>query len=145
MQDTTSFPTPIMPKAAAQRSWWWDHYEDHPSFRLGLGGTEGFAGAPSSGKHKIYCKQCFNAHVAALIQEDKESVTLGTRTVERDQPQIEAHCMSNNLLYICLFIQNTLVWALKLEVDTSGYGWISSATTTALNHLRLCKLVGEDV
>jgi len=35
LQDTTSFLTLMMPKAVAQRSWWWDHYEDHPSFGSG--------------------------------------------------------------------------------------------------------------
>ncbi|KIL56341.1 hypothetical protein M378DRAFT_181993 [Amanita muscaria Koide BX008] len=44
-----------MPKTVAQRSWWWDHYEDNPSFKSGQGATEGYAGAPSGGKHKIYC------------------------------------------------------------------------------------------
>lgn len=39
-----------------------------------------------------------------------------------------------------------LVWLLKLSVDNpNGYGWISSATTTAVNHLRRCREVTEDV
>lgn len=37
------------------------------------------------------------------------------------------------------------MWASKAETDSSGYGWISSAASTALNHLRTCRLVSEDV
>jgi hypothetical protein len=37
------------------------------------------------------------------------------------------------------------VWTLKAESNTQGYGWIASATSTALNHLRVCTLVSEDV
>jgi hypothetical protein len=85
-----------MPKAA-KRSWWWDHYEDHPSFKSGQGGTEGYAGAASSGKHKIYCKKCLDNHVLTLIQQDKDNVTLGQRATPRDQQQIESHRMSSNL------------------------------------------------
>jgi hypothetical protein len=82
-----------MPKAA-KRSWWWDHYEDHPSFKSGPGGTEGYAGAASSGKHKIYCKKCLDNHVLTLIQQDKDNVTLGHRAIPRDQQQIESYCTS---------------------------------------------------
>ena len=83
-----------MPKVVQQRSWFWDYYHDHPSFRLGQGGTEGFFGAASGGKHKIYCRKCLDSHVAALAQEDKEAVELGQRMVARDNQQIETYRMS---------------------------------------------------
>jgi hypothetical protein len=55
---------------------------------------EGFAGAPSSGKHRIYCKKCLDNHVFSILQQDKDEVTLGHRTIARDQQQIETYCMS---------------------------------------------------
>jgi hypothetical protein len=81
----------IMSKVAL-RSWWWEHYHDHPSFQSGQGGTEGFAGAVSSGKHKIYCKKCLDSHVANLRAADDTAVTLGHRAIARSQDQVESHC-----------------------------------------------------
>jgi hypothetical protein len=37
------------------------------------------------------------------------------------------------------------VWALKAEGNVQGHGWISSATSTTLNHLQICALVSVDV
>ena len=34
---------------------------------------------------------------------------------------------------------------LKAETNTRGHGWIASATSTALNHLRVCALINENV
>lgn len=36
-----------------------------------------------------------------------------------------------------------IVWTLKAEATQTGHGWISSATSTALNHLRACALVSS--
>jgi hypothetical protein len=40
---------------------------------------------------------------------------------------------------------NIIVWDLKAESNQLGHGWISSATSTAINHLRVCSLVSEAV
>lgn len=86
-----------MPKAGSKtRSWWWDHYQDHPIFKSGGGGqglAVGYAGAVSSGKHKIYCKKCLDSHVHVILQQDKDSVALGHRELERNLEQIESYCM----------------------------------------------------
>jgi hypothetical protein len=79
-----------MPKAT---KWSWC-YEDHLSFKSGLGSTKGYVGAASSRKHKIYCKKCLDNHILTLIQQDKDNVTLGHRVILRDQQQIESYCMS---------------------------------------------------
>jgi hypothetical protein len=134
----------IMPKAQ-HRLWHWDHYHDHPSFSLAPGGTEGFFGAPTGGKHKIYCKKCLDSHVASLAQEDADAVQLGQRMVARDQQQIEAYCGSRILTRFILLKYNTTVWTLKAEADSKGRGYISSAASTAINHLRFCTLVSADV
>ena len=70
----------IMPKVALW-SWWWEHYYDHLSLQLGQGRTEGFTGAVSSGKHKIYCKKCLDSHIAILRAADDAAVTLGHRAI----------------------------------------------------------------
>jgi hypothetical protein len=98
-----------MPKATHQRSWFWDCYYDHPSFHSGQGGTEGFFGAASGGKHKLYCKKCFDSHVAAVVQEDKDAVKLGQCMVAHDNPQIETYCM------YCVLMWCT--WSLKAYMN----------------------------
>jgi hypothetical protein len=82
-----------MPKVA-QRSWWWDHYNDHPSFGSGQAGSEGYAGAASSGKHKIYCKKCLDSHISIIVNEDNEAQMLGQREIVHDKNQIETNCTS---------------------------------------------------
>jgi hypothetical protein len=78
---------------------------------LGPGGTEGFFGSASGGKHKIYCKKCFDNHVAALTQEDKDAVELGQRMVERSNQQLEQYCT-----YLVLML---LIWSLILYINRS--------------------------
>lgn len=51
-------------------------------------------------------------------------------------------CMTLRVIVINSYV---LVWLSKSADEHNGYGWISSATTTALNHLRYCRNVTPDI
>ena len=99
--------------------------------------TKGFAGAVSSAKHKIYCKRCLDSDVASLLAEDGTAIILGQHALAQTQDQIESHLyvLNSFVLHYCIVKWNIIVWDLKAESNQLRNGWISSATSMAINYL----------
>jgi hypothetical protein len=70
-----------MPKDSAH-GWWRSYFLDHPG--LATKNPSAFRGD----KVKVYCCQCFNAHIASLKKEYLER----DPPIHKDRPQLETEC-----------------------------------------------------
>ncbi|GLB43959.1 putative protein of unknown function (DUF 659) [Lyophyllum shimeji] len=105
---------------SASRGWWREYFYDHP--KLASKDPIAFVGTGSSAKAKVYCKQCFNAHIAAAQLQDNTDVQLGRIVTAREWRDIE-----------------TQLWSTRDDNRDAAQGWLRAATTTLLNHLRHCE------
>jgi hypothetical protein len=134
-----------MPPKPGLQAWWRAHVRNHPRLDQDRTDPEGWAGPISGGKHKLYCKKCFDFHIADVQREDAHEVAQGQRANPRDLAQIESYCKLRTSPKIDKAHLDVSVWTLKSATHPSGRGWISSAVTTVLNHLRDCTHVSQDV
>ena len=97
----------------------------------------------TSGKRKVYCKKCFDLALSALEEGDNMAVSTGALVQARDKDVLIDLCMLiytactchgisdiNMIMYTRCFI---LVWATATSQQA-----ISSASSTAINHLAAC-------
>jgi hypothetical protein len=84
-----------MPPKPGLQAWWRAHVRNHPRLDQDRTDPEGWAGPISGGKHKLYCKRCFDLHIANVQQEDAAEVARGERANVRDIAQIESYCKSS--------------------------------------------------
>lgn len=84
----------------ATRGVWRAHFYDHP--KLSAKDPIAFIGSGTSAKAKVYCIQCFNAHVAALQLKDKEDVEKGLRASVRSEIDIEAYCKFFSVILLAI-------------------------------------------
>jgi hypothetical protein len=129
-----------MPKA--NRGWWRDYFEDHPG--LITKQPEAYTNPGTAAKVKVYCKQCLQSDISAVQQEDEEDIRWGNRLQMREISVIMSHHTHYDLvLFILIFMAIMIVWT--LEAAHHGRGWLHSATSTLLYHLRTCDLQSAEV
>ncbi|KAI0041561.1 hypothetical protein FA95DRAFT_1610932 [Auriscalpium vulgare] len=98
------------------RGWWRAHFYDHPL--LPLKAPEAYADTRKD-KAKVACKACFDTRVADEHARDEAELQSGARGSTRDSSAI----------------QSTL-WS--IDLPPAGRIWLSSRSSTLINHLRHC-------
>ncbi|KAF5385054.1 hypothetical protein D9615_001008 [Tricholomella constricta] len=108
-------PGPSRTAPSRNRGPWRAYFHDHPKLKINN------SIAMATGKAKVYCKRCFNAHTAAAQLEDAHEVQVGRRVTVRSVETIEEH-----------------LWAIRDTNPQSSIGWLRAASGTLKNHLRTC-------
>jgi hypothetical protein len=78
---------------SAKRGWWRTFFHDHPGYV-----TRSPESTDSSGKAKVWCKECFEARISTEMGLDERMVVAGTREMVRPRSVIEDMCESSTVL-----------------------------------------------
>src|SRR5882757_1467823 len=77
-------PTHAMSKKVTARSWWREHFQDHPAAADRLPEAYVKSDTGSTTALKVYCKECLRVDIVKITQEDLYAVTQGRIAAVRD-------------------------------------------------------------
>ena len=102
-----------MQRHSQTQGWWRDHYETHP--RKGTAGSDAWAPGKSQ-KYKMYCKECWIHHFAAIKNEQAQADLNGTVCMyPRGDQAISEYCS-----YGAFHVDKELEFYELLDLDAEG-------------------------
>ena len=64
-------------KEVGRRSWWRNHFEDHPGTAMDAPDSYVESGTGNMKTSKVYCKVCLIANVKQIMMEDQSAINQG--------------------------------------------------------------------
>ena len=84
--------SPMSKNRKSNRSWWREHFIDHPGFTSKADEAFVASGSGATKASKVYCISCLSADTDAVLGGDLRAVTEGRIVTPRSETTIQEYC-----------------------------------------------------